>query len=146
MARPEETAGPAFAIQPIAMPIQDAGTIEKAIEAFARETNPSLLVLPDVSFHEKLIVKLAAQHRLPGIYPWRHFVTVGGLMCYAADLPNLWRRAASYVDRVLKGEKPANLPVQQPTKFELVINLTTAKTVGLTIPASILSLADDLID
>jgi putative tryptophan/tyrosine transport system substrate-binding protein len=143
-----ETAGPAFAIQPIAMPIQDAGTIEKAIEAFARETNPSLLVLPDVTttFHEKLIVKLAAQHRLPGIYPWRHFVTVGGLMCYAADLPNLWRRAASYVDRVLKGEMPANLPVQQPTKFELVINLTTAKTVGLTIPASILSLADDLID
>jgi len=67
-------------------------------------------------------------------------------MCYAADLPNLWRRAASYVDRVLKGEMPANLPVQQPTKFELVINLTTAKTVGLTIPASILSLADDLID
>ena len=67
-------------------------------------------------------------------------------MCYAADLPNLWRRAASYVDRVLKGEKPANLPVQQPTKFELVINLTTAKAVGLTIPASILSLADDLID
>ena len=143
-----ETAGPAFAIQPIAMPIQDAGTIEKAIEALARETNPSLLVLPDVTttFHEKLIVKLAAQHRLPGIYPWRHFVTVGGLMCYAADLPNLWRRAASYVDRVLKGEMPANLPVQQPTKFELVINLTTAKTVGLTIPASILSLADDLID
>ena len=67
-------------------------------------------------------------------------------MCYAADLPNLWRRAASYVDRVLKGEKPANLPVQQPTKFELAINLTTAKAVGLTIPASILSLADDLID
>jgi putative ABC transport system substrate-binding protein len=143
-----ETAGPLFAIQPIAMPIQDAGTIEKAIEAITRETNPSLLVLPDVTttVHEKLIVKLAAQHRLPAIYPWRHFVTAGGLMSYAADLPDLWRRAASYVDRVLKGEKPANLPVQQPTKFELVINLTTAKAVGLTIPASILSLADDLIE
>jgi putative ABC transport system substrate-binding protein len=146
--RSVETAGPAFAIQATAMPIQDAGTIEKAIEAFARETNPSLMVLPDVTatVHEKLIVKLAAQHRLPAIYPWRHFVTAGGLMCYAADLPNLWRRAASYVDRVLKGEKPAGLPVQQPTKFELVINLTTAKAVGLTIPASILSLADDLIE
>jgi len=130
------------------MPIQDAGTIEKAIEAFAHETNPSLMVLPDVTttLHEKLIVKLAAQHRLPAIYPWRHFVTAGGLMCYAADLPNLWRRAASYVDRVLKGEKPADLPVQQPTKFELVINLTTAKAAGLTISASILSLADDLIE
>jgi putative tryptophan/tyrosine transport system substrate-binding protein len=146
--RSVETAGPAFAIQPIAMPIQDAGTIEKAIEAFAHETNPSRMVLPDVTttVHEKLIVKLAAQHRLPAIYPLRHFVTAGGLMGYAADLPNLWRRAASYVDRVLKGEKPADLPVQQPTKFELVINLTTAKGIGLTIPASILSLADDLIE
>src|SRR5262245_10614763 len=141
-----ETAGPVLAIQPIAIPIRDAGTIEKAIEAFAREINSSLLVLPDVTttLHEKLIVELAVQHRLPAIYPWRHFVTAGGLMCYAADLPNLWRRSASYVDRVLKGEKPADLPVQQPTKFEFVINLTAAKAVGLAIPASILSLADDL--
>ena len=143
-----EAAGPNFAVQPIAMPIQDAGTIEKAIEAFAREINSSLMVLPDVTttVHEKLIVKLAIQHRLPTIYPWRHFVTAGGLMSYAVNLPALWRRAASYVDQVLKGEKPANLPIQQPTKFELVINLTTAQAVGLTIPASILSLADDLID
>jgi putative ABC transport system substrate-binding protein len=146
--RSVETAGPAFAIQPMAMPIQDAGTIEKAIEAFAHETNPGLIVLPDTTntVHRQLIVKLAAQHRLPAIYPWRHFVTAGGLMCYGVDLPNLWRRAASYIDRVLKGEKPADLPVQQPTKFELVINLTTAKALGLTIPASILSLADDLIE
>jgi len=143
-----EAAAPSLAIQPTAMPIQDAGTIEKAIEAFAREINPGLIVLPDVTttFHEKLIVKLAVQHRMPAICPWSHFVTAGGLMCYAVDLPVLWRRAASYVDQVLKGEKPANLPVQQPTKFELVINLTTAKALGLTIPASILSLADDLIE
>jgi putative ABC transport system substrate-binding protein len=143
-----EAASPIFAIQPIAMPIQDSGTIEKSIEAFAREINPGLMVLPDATttVHEKLIVKLASQHRLPAIYPWRHYVTAGGLMCYAVDLPVLWRRAASYVDQVLKGEKPANLPIQQPTKFELVINLTAAKAVGLTIPASILSLADDLID
>jgi len=125
-----EAAGPTFAIQSIAMPIQDAGTIEKAIEASARQ----------------IIVRLAVQYRLPAIYPWRHFVAAGGLMSYAADLPNLWRRAATYVDLVLKGEKPANLPVQQPTRFELVINLTTAKALGLTIPASILSLADDLIE
>ena len=143
-----EAAAPSFAVQTIAMPIQDAGTIEKAIEAFAHETNGSLMVFPDVTttVHEKLIVTLAAQHRLPAIYPSRHFVTAGGLMCYAPDLPNLWRRAASYVDQVLKGEKPANLPVQQPTKFELVINLTAAGALGLTIPASILSLADDLIE
>ena len=143
-----EPAAPSFAVQTIAMPIQDAGTIEKAIEAFAHETNGSLMVFPDVTttVHEKLIVTLAAQHRLPAIYPSRHFVTAGGLMCYAADLPNLWRRAASYVDRVLKGEKPADLPVQLPTKFEFVINLTAARAVGLTIPASILSLADDLIE
>jgi putative ABC transport system substrate-binding protein len=146
--RSVEAASPIFAIQPIAMPIQDSGTIEKSIEAFAREINPGLMVLPDATttVHEKLIVKLASQHRLPAIYPWRHYVTAGGLMCYAVDLPVLWRRAASYVDQVLKGEKPANLPIQQPTKFELVINLTAAKAVGLTIPASILSLADDLID
>jgi putative ABC transport system substrate-binding protein len=143
-----EAAAPIFAVQTIAMPIQETGTIEKAIEAFAREANGGLMVLPDITMtvHEKLIVELAGQHRLPAIYPWRHFVTVGGLMCYAADLPVLWRRAASYVDQVLKGEKPANLPIQQPTKFELVINLTAAKALGLTIPASILSLADDLID
>ena len=136
------------AIQSIAMPIQDAGTIEKAIEASAREINSSLMVLPDVTttVQEKLIVRLAVQYRLPAIYPWRHFVAAGGLMSYAADLPNLWRRAATYVDLVLEGEKPANLPVQQPTRFELVINLTTAKALGLTIPASILSLADDLIE
>ena len=143
-----EAAGPTFAIQSIAMPIQDAGTIEKAIEASARQINSSLMVLPDVTttVQEKLIVRLAVQYRLPAIYPWRHFVAAGGLMSYAADLPNLWRRAATYVDLVLKGEKPANLPVQQPTRFELVINLTTAKALGLTIPASILSLADDLIE
>jgi putative tryptophan/tyrosine transport system substrate-binding protein len=143
-----EAAAPIFAVQTIAMPIQDAGTIEKAIAASAREINPSLMVLPDVTttVHRELIVKLAGQHRLPAIYPWRHFVTAGGLMTYAVNLPALWRRAASYVDQVLRGEKPANLPVQQPTKFELVINLTTAQALGLTIPASILSLADDLID
>ena len=132
---------PALAIQPIAMPIRDAGTIENAIEAFAREINPGLLVLPDVTttVHEELIVKLAVQHRLPAIYPWRHFVTAGGLMCYAVDLPDLWRRSASYVDRVLKGEKPADLPVQAPNKYELVVNLKTAKALGLDVPPMLLA-------
>jgi putative ABC transport system substrate-binding protein len=130
------------------MPIRDAGTIENAIEAFAREINPGLLVLPDVTttVHEELIVKLAVQHRLPAIYPWRHFVTAGGLMCYAVDLPDLWRRSASYVDRVLKGEKPADLPVQAPTKFELVINLKTAQALGLDVPPTLLARANEVIE
>ena len=143
-----ETAGPAFAIQPIAMPIRHAGTIENAIEAFAREMNPGLLVLPDVTttLHEELIVKLAAQHRLPAIYPWRHFVTAGGLMCYAVDLPDLWRRSASYVDRMLKGEKPTDLPVQVPTKYQLVLNLKIAKAIGLEVPPTLLARADEVIE
>ena len=130
------------------MPIRDAGTIENAIEAFAREMNPALLVLPDVTttVHRQLIVKLAVQHRLPAIYPWRHFVTAGGLMCYAVDLPDLWRRSASYVDRILKGERPADLPVQAPNRYELVINLTTAKALGLEIPSSVLARADEVIE
>jgi putative ABC transport system substrate-binding protein len=143
-----ETAGSAFAIQPIAMPIRHAGTIENAIEAFAREMNPGLLVLPDVTttLHEELIVKLAAQHRLPAIYPWRHFVTAGGLMCYAVDLPDLWRRSASYVDRMLKGEKPTDLPVQVPTKYQLVLNLKIAKAIGLEVPPTLLARADEVIE
>jgi putative tryptophan/tyrosine transport system substrate-binding protein len=130
------------------MPIRDAGIIENAIEAFAREINPGLLVLPDVTttVHEELIVKLAVQHRLPAIYPWRHFVTAGGLMCYAVDLPDLWRRSASYVDRVLKGEKPTDLPVQIPTKYQLVLNLKTAKALGIDVPATLLARADEVIE
>jgi putative ABC transport system substrate-binding protein len=105
-------------------------------------------VLPDVTttVHEELIVKLAVQHRLPAIYPWRHFVTAGGLMCYAVDLPDLWRRSASYVDRVLKGEKPTDLPVQAPTKYDLVLNLKTAKAMGLIVPETLLARADEVIE
>jgi putative ABC transport system substrate-binding protein len=130
------------------MPIRHAGTIENAIEAFAREMNPGLLVLPDVTttLHEELIVKLAAQHRLPAIYPWRHFVTAGGLMCYAVDLPDLWRRSASYVDRMLKGGKPTDLPVQVPTKYQLVLNLKIAKAIGLDVPPTLLARADEVIE
>jgi putative tryptophan/tyrosine transport system substrate-binding protein len=148
MLRSIETAGPVFAIQPIAMPIRDAGTIENAIEAFAREINSGLLVLPDVTttVHEQLIVKLAVQHRMPAIYPWRHYVTAGGLMSYAVDLLELWRRSASYVDRILKGEKPADLPVQAPTKYELVINLKAAKALGLTVSEALLVRADEVIE
>ena len=101
---------------------------------------------PFATVHRDLIVALAARHRLPAVSPYRVFATSGGLMSYGADLLDLYRRAASYVDRVLKGAKPAELPVQQPTKFELVINLKTAKALGLTVPERLLATADEVIE
>jgi putative tryptophan/tyrosine transport system substrate-binding protein len=94
----------------------------------------------------KLILALAAKHKLPAVYPTRYFVTDGGLISYAADLIDQYRRSASYVDRILRGEKPADMPVQAPTKYELVINLKTAKALGLTVPASVLARADEVIE
>ena len=98
------------------------------------------------TIHRELIVTLAKRHKLPGVYPYRPFVFAGGLMSYTADLPDQDRRAAGYVDRILKGEKPANLPVQAPTKYELVINLKTAKVLGLQVPQSLLARADEVIE
>jgi putative ABC transport system substrate-binding protein len=100
---------------------------------------------PTIS-HRKLIIALAAQHRLPAIYPYRFFVTDGGLVSYGADSVDPFRRAAAYVDRILKGEKPGDLPIQAPTKFALVINLKTAKALGLDVPSSLLARADELIE
>jgi putative ABC transport system substrate-binding protein len=143
-----EAAATSLAVEPIQAPVQDAADIERTIEAFARELNGSVIVLPSpvTQFHRKVIVALVARYRLPTIYPYRYFTEAGGLISYGVDVLDIYRRAASYVDRVLKGAKPDELPVQQPTKFELVINFKTAKTLGLQIPATLLAIADEVIE
>jgi putative ABC transport system substrate-binding protein len=127
--------------------IRDAGEIERDIAAFARTAGGGLIVTAGrlVLSHHDLIIRLAARHKLPAVYPYRHIAAAGGLLSYGADYTDQWRRAAGYVDRILKGEKPADLPVQAPTKYELVINLKTAKALGLAIPATVLARADEVI-
>jgi putative ABC transport system substrate-binding protein len=124
-----------------------AGEIERAIDAFAREPNGSLIVTgsPLAAVHRQLLIALAARHRLPAVYPFRYFVTSGGLMAYGPNSVDQYRRAAGYVDRILKGEMPADLPVQAPTKFVSAFNLKTAKSLGLTIPETLLATADEVI-
>ena len=128
--------------------VRDAGEIERAVTAFARSSNGGLIVAASAlaNVQRGLIVELAARHRLPAVYSERLFVTGGGLISYGADFWDGFRRAAGYVDRILKGEKPAEMPVQAPTKYNLVINLKTAKALGLTIPPSVLARADEVIE
>jgi putative tryptophan/tyrosine transport system substrate-binding protein len=128
--------------------VRDPGEIERAITAFAQGSNGGLIVTgsPAAIFHRSLIVALAARHRLPAVYNGRYYVTVGGLMSYGPDSVDQFRRAASYVDRILRGEKPADLPVQAPTKYDLVINLKTAKALGLEVPPMLLARADEVIE
>jgi putative tryptophan/tyrosine transport system substrate-binding protein len=146
--QPVEDAASSFDVEPIQAPVRDVGEIEHAIEAFARDANGGLMVLPDVSTtnHRNLIIALAARHRLPAVYPYRHFAASGGLMSYGSDLADVYRRAASYVDRILKGAVPGDLPVQAPAKFEFVINLRTANALGLTVPPRVLGRADEVIE
>ena len=143
-----EPAAKAFALQLTVTPVNDAAEIERTIAAFAGEPNGGLLVMPDplTITHRELIVALAARHRLPAAYPYRFFATSGGLMSYGIDRVDLYRRAAAYVDRVLKGAKAGDLPIQQPTKFESVINLKTVKALGLTVPPKLLFTADEVIE
>jgi putative ABC transport system substrate-binding protein len=127
---------------------RDPADLDRAFSDMTRARAGALTVLPSNMFrreHRRLL-DLAARHRLPAVYPWRDFVDAGGLMSYGASLTDLSRRAATYVDRILKGAKPGDLPVEQPTKFELVINLKTARTLGLTIPPSVMSQADQIIE
>ncbi|MGA8798335.1 MAG: ABC transporter substrate binding protein [Pseudolabrys sp.] len=125
----------------------DVSETERTIAAFARSPNGGLIVtVGGTAFNRDLIIALAAKHRLPAVYPYRYFVSGGGLMSYGPDTIEQHRRAAGYVDRILKGEKPADLPVQAPTKYELVINLKTAKALGLSVPPSVLARADAVIE
>ena len=128
--------------------MRDAASIERGLTALAREPNRGLIVLanPGAIVHLGLIIAFAARYRLPAVYPYRFFAEQGGLLSYGTDNLAEWRQAASYVDRILKGEKPADLPVQQPTKYELVINLKTAKALGLTVPDTVLARSDEVIE
>ena len=148
MWRAVEAMAQSFGVTLTATDAQDPAEIERAIEAFAHERNGGLVVLPGpiTNNHRELIIALAARHRLPAAYPFRYFVTSGGLVSYGADPFDQSRQAAAYVDRILKGAKPEDLPIQQPTKFEFVINLKTAKALGLTVPPSLLARADEVIE
>jgi ABC-type uncharacterized transport system substrate-binding protein len=128
--------------------VRDASEIERAVAAFARSANGGLIVTPSaaVSVHRALIIELAARHRLPAVYAFRSDISDGGLISFGPDLVDQFRQGADYVDRILKGEKPADLPVQAPTKYELVINLKTAKALGLEVPPTLLARADEVIE
>jgi putative ABC transport system substrate-binding protein len=143
-----QSAAPSLGLEVSAVNVRDAGEIERAVSSFARSPNGGLIVTPSAlaGVHRKLIIALAAQHKLPAIYYERYYVKDGGLISYGADFHDQFRSAASYVDRILKGEKPADLPVQAPTKYRLVINLKTAKALGLTVPPSLLARADEVIE
>jgi putative tryptophan/tyrosine transport system substrate-binding protein len=136
----------AVELTPVGM--RDVGEIERTVAAFARTPNGSMIVTVGSGggVHRKLLISLAARHKLPAASPYRYYVKDGGLISYGPDTHDMFRRAAQYVDRILKGEKPADLPVQAPTKYELVINLKTAKALGLEIPDKLLALADEVIE
>jgi putative ABC transport system substrate-binding protein len=142
-----QAVAPPLRIEVIPIDPRDASDIESAVQAFAHSANGGLIVTSGPAItHRDLIFKLAVQHKLPVVYPNRFFVASGGLMSYGPDLNVAYQHAASYVDRILKGEKPADLPVQAPTKYELVINLKTAKAIGLEVPPSFLARADEVIE
>ncbi len=143
-----QAVAPSFAVMPISTIVHNAEDIEQAIIALAQEPNGGLIALSDtnIALHRDLIIALAARHALPAVYPSRPYVAGGGLMSYGVNNIDLYSRAASYVDRILKGEKPSDLPVQAPTKFELVINLKTAKALGLNVSPTLQIAADEVIE
>ncbi|MGC1900248.1 MAG: ABC transporter substrate-binding protein [Pseudolabrys sp.] len=143
-----QSVAPSLGVELTPVIVRDPGEIERAISAFARSSNGGLIVTaaPLALVHRDLIVTLAARHKLCAVYSLRPFVTAGGLIFYSPDIADQYRRAAGYIDRILKGEKPADLPVQAPTKFEMAINMKTAKALGITVPPSLLARADEVIE
>ena len=143
-----EAAAPALKFKPVALGVHDTDEIKRALTAFGSEANGGFIVVPHAVtlFNRDLIVALAARLRLPAVYPLAFYAKAGGLISYGFDVLDQFQQGAGYVDRILRGAKPADLPVQYPTKFQLVVNLTTAKALGLAIPASVLSLADELVE
>jgi putative tryptophan/tyrosine transport system substrate-binding protein len=143
-----QSVAPSIGVEVSPVNVRDAGEIERAVTAFARAPNGGLILTGSALalVHRDLIVTLAAQYKLPAVYWTRTPVTGGGLISYGVDIVDQFRQAAGYVDRILKGEKPADMPVQAPTKYELVINLKTAKTLGLTVPPPLLARADEVIE
>src|SRR5262245_3716465 len=135
-------------VQPTRASVADASEIERAINRFAEQPNGGLVMLPGgaAMFHPDLIIGLAARHRLPAIYPYRSFIANGGLMSFDTNISDLFRRAAFYIDRILRGEKAGDLPVQVPTKYDLVINLKAARALSLTVPLHLLALADEVLE
>jgi putative ABC transport system substrate-binding protein len=145
--RSAKSVAPSLAIELAPSPVENAADIERVIGSFAREPNGGLVLLPGTPIkHRDLFIALAARHRLPAVYYYRFFVTAGGLMSYGTDLVDQYRQAASYVDRILRGTNPAELPVQAPTKYVTTVNLKTAKALGLTVPPTLLVRADEVIE
>jgi putative tryptophan/tyrosine transport system substrate-binding protein len=146
--KPFQAAAASLALEAIAAPVHDTQELESVVAAHAREPNGSLVVMPDgfLNVHRAEIVLLAARYHVPAVYPWRFFAETGGLLTYGSVQGDMFRTAATYVDRILKGEKPADLPVQAPTKYELVVNLKTAKALGLDVPPLLQQRADEVIE
>ena len=143
-----QAVAPSLGVELRPIDLRNPGEIERSVVAFTREPNGGLIIVgaPPGAVHRDLIITLAARHRLPAVYPYPYFAHSGGLVSYGPDVVSHFRRAAGYVDRILKGEKPADLPVQAPTKYELTINLKTAKALGLTVPPTLLARADEVIE
>lgn len=145
--RPVEAAAPSFSVTPIAAAVRAPDDFDRVFDAL-KEPNGGLIVLPDITMtnHRDAIIALAARHRVPAVYPFRYFAASGGLMSYGTDVLEVFRRAAGYVDRILKGTNPGDLPIQAPAKYELVINLKTARALGLNAPLTLLASADEVIE
>lgn len=146
--RPLAAAAPSFGVEAISAPVRERSELETVIGAQAREPNTGLIAMPDsfMDTHRVEITELAARYHLPAVYPFRFFAEAGGLVSYGVDRTDNFRRAATYVDRILKGERPADLPVQSPSKYELVVNLRTARAMGLDVPTRLQQLADEVIE